>query len=90
MFVMKLAQSRLTSQGQVSVPAEVRRRLGLSPGSVLDWEADGEQIVVRRSHKHSSADVHATLFPDGAALAHSLQDLKDGLRRDVARRHARR
>ncbi|MBL0171364.1 MAG: AbrB/MazE/SpoVT family DNA-binding domain-containing protein [Gemmatimonadaceae bacterium] len=87
---MKLAQSRLTSQGQVSVPAEVRRRLGLSPGSVLEWEADGEHIVVRRSQKHSSADVHATLFPDGVAAAHSLQDLKEGIRRDLARRHARR
>jgi len=26
--------SKLTAQGQVSVPAEVRRRLGLGPGSV--------------------------------------------------------
>ena len=90
MFFMKLAQSRLTSQGQVSVPAEVRRRLGLSPGSMLEWEAVGEQIVVRRSHKHSSEEVHARLFPDGAALAHRLDDMKDGIRRDVARRHARR
>ena len=90
MFIMKLAQSRLTSQGQVSVPAEVRRRLGLSPGSVLEWEADGEQIVVRRSQKHSSVDVHATLFPEGAASAHSLEELKDGIRRDIASRHARR
>lgn len=90
MFIMKLAQSRLTSQGQVSVPAEVRRRLGLSPGSVIEWEADGEQVVVRRSQKHSSADVHVSLFPEGVARPQGLQDLKDGLRRDVARRHARR
>ena len=87
---MKLAQSRLTSQGQVSVPAEVRRRLGLSPGSVLEWEADGEQIVVRRSQKHASTDVHSLLFPEGAVPTKSLQDLKDGLLLEVARRHARR
>ena len=87
---MKLAQSRLTSQGQVSVPAEVRRRLGLAPGSILEWDADGERVVVRRGHRYSSKDVHATLFPEGAPEAHSLQDLKQGIRRRVTDRHARR
>ncbi len=61
---MKLAQSRLTSQGQVSVPAEVRRRLGLAPGSILEWDADGDQVVVRRGHRYSSADLSSALFPE--------------------------
>lgn len=87
---MKLAQSRLTSQGQVSVPAEVRRRLGLAPGSILEWNADGDQVVVSRGHRHSSLDLHAKLFPEGPPEAQSLEDLKEGIRRDVAKRHARR
>ena len=45
---MAIAVSRLTPRGQTSVPAEVRRRLGLAPGSILEWEQDGENIVVRR------------------------------------------
>ena len=87
---MKLAQSRLTSQGQVSVPAEVRRRLGLAPGSILEWNADGDQVVVSRGHRYSTADLHAKLFPGGPPEAQSLDELKDGLRHDVAKRHARR
>ncbi len=87
---MKLAQSRLTSQGQVSVPAEVRRRLGLAPGSILEWNTDGDLVVVRRGHRYSSEDVHSTLFPDGARKARSLEQLKDGIGRHVAKRHARR
>ncbi|MEO7795940.1 MAG: AbrB/MazE/SpoVT family DNA-binding domain-containing protein [Thermoanaerobaculia bacterium] len=87
---MKLAQSRLTSQGQVSVPAEVRRRLGLAPGSILEWDAEGDQVVVRRGHRYSSADLHSALFPDGPPQTQSLEALKDGIRRDVAKRHARR
>ena len=87
---MKLAQSRLTSQGQVSVPAEVRRRLGLAPGSILEWEADGDHVVVSRGHRYSSADLHAKLFPEGPPAGKSLDELKDGIRRDVAKRHARR
>jgi AbrB family looped-hinge helix DNA binding protein len=62
---MKIAESRLTSRGQVSVPAEVRRRLGLAPGSVIEWDAEGDVILVRRGHRYSSDEVHATLFPDG-------------------------
>jgi AbrB family looped-hinge helix DNA binding protein len=87
---MKLAQSRLTSQGQVSVPAEVRRRLGLAPGSILEWDADGDLIVVRRGHRHSSADLHSTLFPEGTPGTHRLEELKEGIRRSVTKRHARR
>lgn len=87
---MKLAQSRLTSQGQVSVPAEVRRRLGLAPGSLLEWDADGDRVVVRRGHRFSSDDLHSTLFPEGPPAPHTLEELEAGIRRHVAERHARR
>ena len=86
---MKIAQSRVTSQGQVSVPAEVRRRLGLAPGSVLEWDAEGDDVVVRRAHRYSSADLHAALFPEGPPAARSLDELKEGVRANIARRHAR-
>jgi AbrB family looped-hinge helix DNA binding protein len=33
----KIAESRVTAQGQISIPAEVRRRLGVGPGSVIEW-----------------------------------------------------
>ena len=87
---MKLAQSKLTSQGQVSVPVEVRRRLGLAPGSVIEWDSEGDVVVVRRAHRYSCDDIHATLFPEGPPEPRTLQDLKEGLRADIVRRHARR
>lgn len=87
---MKLAHTKLTSQGQVSVPAEVRRRLGLAPGSVLEWDTDGEVVIVRRAGRYSSADIHMTLFPEGPPEPRTLDELREGLRSEVARRHARR
>jgi len=37
---------RVTSQNQISVPAEVRRRFGIRPGTVLEWlDVDGELHV---------------------------------------------
>jgi antitoxin PrlF len=87
---MTIAQSRITSQGQVSIPAEVRRRLGLGPGSLIEWEEDGARIVVRRAGRHTSAEVSAVLFPRGAGAPRSLRELKAGLRAGVRRRHAGR
>lgn len=86
---MALAQSKLTAQGQISVPAEVRRRLGLGPGSVIEWEADGEQVVVRRKGRYSSQDIHKALFPGGAPARRSLTELKQGIGKHIRARHAR-
>ena len=86
---MTIARSRVTAQGQVSVPAEVRRRLGVGPGSVLEWNEEGNAVVVRRSGRHSALEVHRALFGDEAPARHGLSELKDGIRRHVRQRHAR-
>ena len=80
---MALAQSKITAQGQISVPTAVRRKLGVGPGSVLEWDADGEQIVVRRAGRYLSRDVHQALFAS-PPTRRSLAALKDGVRRAVA------
>jgi antitoxin PrlF len=86
---MGIAYSKLTAQGQISVPAEVRRRLGIGPGSILEWEQEGGKIVVRRAGRYTSEDVHRALFPE-APRPRTLEELKNGVRRYVKRRHARR
>jgi AbrB family looped-hinge helix DNA binding protein len=86
---MALAQSKLTAQGQISVPAEVRRRLGLAPGSVIEWDADGEQIVVRRKGQYSSEDIHKVLFPEGPPKRRSVAEMKQGIAKRMQARHAR-
>jgi antitoxin PrlF len=88
--VVKIARSRITNQGQVSIPAEVRRRLGVAPGSILEWDQEGATIVVRRAHRFTSDDIHHALFPDAAPATHSLEDLEQGIRRHIRARHARR
>jgi AbrB family looped-hinge helix DNA binding protein len=86
---MKLAQSRVTAQGQVSVPAEIRRRLGLTPGSILEWEESGDTITIRRAGRYSSEDIHRALFPEPPRV-HTLDELKEGVREHMRRRHASR
>lgn len=83
------AQSKLTSQGQVSVPAAVRRQLGLGPGATLEWVEEDGRIVVRRAVVHDSAAVHGALFPEGAGQRKSLTELRQGVALAMRRRHAR-
>lgn len=47
---------RVTSKGQVTIPQEVRRRLGVEPGSEVDFEVDGNTVrLVRRTENGGAA-----------------------------------
>ena len=89
-------QSKLTSQGQVSVPAAIRQALALSPGSTLVWTQENGQVTVQRAVRHSTAAVHEALFaaslPAKTTLAKpkTLAQLKQGIREHIKSRHARR
>jgi len=85
MWVMSLAHSKLTAQGQISVPAKVREKLGVGPGSVLEWDDDGEQIVVRRAGRFSSEEVQRAVFA-AVPRSRTLDELKQGIRQHVKRR----
>ncbi len=37
----------VSDKGQVVIPAAIRRRLGIAPGSKLDFELEGDSIRVR-------------------------------------------
>jgi AbrB family looped-hinge helix DNA binding protein len=87
---MGVAQSRVTAQGQISIPARIRQKLGIGPGSILEWDEEGDNIVVRRAGKYTSEDIHKAVFPEGPPAKKSLDELKEGVRLYVKKRHARR
>ena len=86
---MAFAHSKLTAQGQISVPAKVRRKLGIGPGSVLEWDEEGEKVVVRRAGRHTSEEIHSSLFKT-PPKPRTLKEMKAGVRRDIRKRHASR
>lgn len=86
---MAIARSRITAQGQISVPAEVRRRLGAGPGTVLEWGDEAGTIVVRRKGQYSSLDIHQALFPNGPPKRRTIEAMEEGIRQSMRRRHAR-
>lgn len=69
---MAIAHSKLTAQGQISVPACVRRKLGVGHGSVLEWDEEGENVVVRRAGR--TPLVH--FFRRRSPIAHRYDDVR--------------
>ena len=40
--------STLTKAGQTTIPADIRRKAGWDIGATLDWQVEGNNVVVRR------------------------------------------
>jgi AbrB family looped-hinge helix DNA binding protein len=87
---MAIAHSKITAQGQISVPAEVRRKLGVRPGSVIEWDREGENVVVRRAGRYGFEDIHRALFPKGPPRSRTIEEMKRGVRRRARKRFAGR
>jgi len=87
---MALGRSKVTAQGQISVPAEVRRKLGIGPGSVLDWDEEGDAVVIRKAGRYSSEDIHRAIFPKRSPNPKKLKDFDKGVLRHMKDKHARR
>jgi AbrB family looped-hinge helix DNA binding protein len=86
---MSHIQSKVTAQGQITVPADVRRQLGVGPGSVLLWEWRDGEFVVRRAGRCTSAEIHEAVFGTAAPSRSTPKDIKQGIRKYIRQRHAR-
>jgi len=87
---MTIARSKLTGQGQISVPAEVRKRLGIGPGSILEWdEGAADSVVVKRATRFSSEEIHREIF-DKKPDRKQISDFKEGIRERMKKRYAKR
>jgi AbrB family looped-hinge helix DNA binding protein len=86
---MAIAHSKVTAQGQISVPLNVRRKLGIGPGSILEWEESGDEIVVRRAGRFTSEDIHQALFGTQTPKTRTVSELKEGIRNYARKRYAR-
>lgn len=64
-----MPNAKITSKGQVTIPAEVREALGLKKGDMLAFEVQADYVTVRR--RPSLAEVlqeHKDLLPTGQPL----------------------
>ena len=82
------SESKITSQGRVSIPASIRKKLGLGPGSKVEWRERGDEVLIRRASKYSSQDIHDALF-DAPTATHTVEEMDQGIRVHMPNKHAR-
>lgn len=46
-----MPKSTITSKGQTTVPLEIRRRLAVGEGDVLEWELVGSAVRIAVAHR---------------------------------------
>lgn len=80
--------SKVTANGRVTAPAAIRRKLGIGPGSVIEWVIDGERVIVRKAGKYSFEDIHHALFATPPE-PRTLEELKQGRAQYVRNKHKR-
>jgi hypothetical protein len=56
---------------------------------VIEWEDEGGNVVVRRAARHTMTDVHQALFRSPPPRKTD-EELREGVRKHVRRKHARR
>lgn len=87
---MGIARAKITAQSQISLPAEVRKKLGVSPGNFVEFEEKDGEIVLRRAGRYTFEDIRKVLFPEGPPKRRSLEELKEGIAEHMRQKHGRR
>ncbi len=84
---MNIGQSRITAQGQVSIPVSVMRQFGLAPGEVINWDTLNGRLVVAKAGQYSLEDVRKALkLPKG--IHKTDEEMKEGIRAAMRAKHA--
>ena len=81
-------ESTVNPQGQISIPVRIRQKLGLVPGSKVEWREQGDDVIVRRASKYSSQQIHDALFSDSPG-PHDVDEMNQGVSAHLRQKHVR-
>jgi AbrB family looped-hinge helix DNA binding protein len=84
------AQTKLSTKGQMVVPAEVRAELGLEPGDILDVRVERDAMVVRRKPTAKKGKLLDLLGPSpykGPPI--SVEDMNKAIGEAIVKRYKR-
>jgi AbrB family looped-hinge helix DNA binding protein len=82
--------TKLSSKGQVVLPKSVRDEHGWTPGTEFEVESTADGVRLRAKAPFARTELGAVFGSvPHAGPAKTLQDMDDGIRAAVARRHRR-
>lgn len=77
----------LTSKGQITLPKEIRDRLGLDAGSMLDFEVLPDNTITARAVKPDARRIRGLLkSPHAEAL--TIQQMDEAVARHLREKHS--
>jgi antitoxin PrlF len=84
-------KSTISSKGQITVPVEVRDRLGLGPGTAVRFEMRPEGVLLKKGsgQEHPVQKVFGVIKPTRAIDSLALLDLMRGPRPGGRRKRRR-
>jgi antitoxin PrlF len=77
----------LTSKGQITLPKEIRDRLGLDAGSMLDFQLLPDNTITARSVKPDARRIRGLLQSPHAATL-TVEQMDEGIARQLRDKHA--
>ena len=84
---MSSSVSRVTAQNQISIPATIRRRFHIGPGTELVWEEQDGALVVRPK-KFTLEEIQA-FCADRPVKKRSIAEIRRARDRALAAKHGR-
>ena len=83
-----MAVATMTSKGQLTVPKEIRDRLGLAPGDKVELVPCGERAVTMRKRRSVPLrELFGSLPTNGGKL--TVEEMDDAIAAAVTERHER-
>ena len=73
-LVMK---AKVAERGQVTIPKALRKKLGLAPGTVLDFEADDGRLIAVKVQPRSPVDAVFGTLGQGRSTDEVISELRD-------------
>lgn len=65
---MEMSIAKVTSQGQITIPADIRRLLGIQPGDKVMFIQSGNRVMMANATVEAFEQMRAAFAPEAARL----------------------
>ena len=70
-------KAKVAERGQVTIPKALRKKLGLTPGTILDFDADDGKLVAVKVQPRGPVDAVFGALGKGRSTDELINDLRD-------------
>jgi len=70
-------KAKVAERGQVTIPKALRKKLGLAPGTVLDFEADDGRLIAVKVQPRGPVDAVFGTLGRGRSTDDVISELRD-------------